>query len=79
MHLVVGRGVRVFQRRGEARDREEERSERRAPLGTGVAPAVVKPRRLLLGIQRDGERRERREEEGRVGGAELRLEQRMHL
>ena len=48
--LVVGRRVRVFQRRREARDREEERGERRAPLGTGVAPAVVKPRRLLLGV-----------------------------
>ena len=29
--------------------------------------------------ERDGERRERRKEEGRVGGAELRLEQRVHL
>ena len=54
MHLVVGCRVRVFQRRREARDREEERGERRAPLGTGVAPAVVKPRRLLLGIEGDG-------------------------
>ena len=54
MHLVVGRRVRMLQRRREARDREEERGERRAPLGTGVAPAVVKPRRLFLRIQRDG-------------------------
>ena len=44
----------MLQRRREARDREEERGERRAPLGTGVAPAVVKPRRLFLGIEGDG-------------------------
>ncbi len=44
----------MLQRRREARDREEERGERRAPLGTGVAPAVVKPRRLFLSVQRDG-------------------------